>query len=98
MKFYGTSEFLHSGYRASKIHPGRKYQFWSKIGQGSQKSGFHCYIFLPHRSHVGYKMVILFLLNRNAGHCLLILTSIIKLKNYLSLDKGVLLIHWERDV
>lgn len=33
MKFYGTSEFLHSGYVASKIHPGGKYEFWSKISQ-----------------------------------------------------------------
>lgn len=53
-------------------------------------SGSHCYIFLPVRSHVGYKMVMLFLLKKNLGHCLLILTGIIKFPNGLSLDKGVL--------
>lgn len=87
MKFYGTSEFLHSGYVASKIHPGGEYGFWSKISQSSQKSGFHCCVFLLLRSHIGCNMVILFLLNRNLGLCLLSIPSIIKLPNGLSFGK-----------
>lgn len=101
MKFYGTSEFLHSGYGASKIHPGREYRFWSKIGETSQKSGFHCCIFLPLRSHIGCNTVILFLLNRNLVICLLSLPSIIKLQNGLSLGRSCYFklqkwMHWER--